>query len=103
MKQTHLIPRFQRPWGVITWLADVFGTSRETIYTIGLRAQAGLFLPVVEPPSPVGSAAMVEPASSDVPTIAVTDNRVKRTILIGLFPGRMDSAADRGLAKCGLR
>lgn len=82
------IPRDQRPWGSITWLSEVYRTSRETIYTIGRRARAGLLFPVEESPSGVESVAPVwEPTSTDDPTIAVTDNRVKRTILTGLLPG----------------
>jgi len=82
------IPRERRPWGSITWLSEVYRTSRETIYTIGRRARAGLLIPVEESPSGVESVAPVlEPTSSGAPTIAVTNNRVKRTILTGLLPG----------------
>jgi hypothetical protein len=82
------IPRERRPWGSITWLSEVYRTSRETIYTIGRRARAGLLFEVEESPSGVESVARVlEPTSTDAPTIAVTDNRVKRTILTGLLPG----------------
>ena len=84
------IPGEQRPWGSITWLAEVFHTSRETIYTIGRRVREGLLAPVVpsvSPGDPVESA--VVPESSPVPTIAVTDNRLKRTLLTALLPGGM--------------
>ena len=82
------VPREQRPWGSITWLADVYATSRETIYTIGRRARDGLLFPVVESPSQGDSMALVvKPNSSADSTITVTDNRVKRTILTLLFPG----------------
>lgn len=84
------LSRSQRPWGSVTWLADVFNTSRETIYTIGRQARAG-FLPSVEGlPSSVNSATpAVAPASSSSATITVTDNRVKRTILTASLPGGM--------------
>ena len=26
------IPRHRRPWGAVTWLADVFGLSRVSVY-----------------------------------------------------------------------
>ena len=39
------IPRPQRPWGIISWLADVYCTSRETVYTIGEQAREGLLSP----------------------------------------------------------
>jgi hypothetical protein len=29
------LPREGRPWGAITWLAEVYLTGRETIYEIG--------------------------------------------------------------------
>ena len=90
------IPRQQRPWGSITWLADVYGTSRETLYTIGRQARDGPLPPPQETPLPAGAAAPgVEPASSAVPTIAVTDNRLKRTMLTApcLSAGRPCPAA----------
>lgn len=77
-----------RPWGAITWLADVYRTTRETIYTIGERGREA-FLPHTR--SPWRGLALPAPAtssnSSDAPTIAVTDNRLKRTILTLLLPG----------------
>jgi len=82
------IPPERRPWGSITWLSEVYDTSRETIYTIGRRARAGLVLPVAESLPPVASPVpVVAPDSSAEPTITVTDNRLKRTILTGLLPG----------------
>jgi len=35
-------PRPIRPWGVITWLADVSRISRPTVYELGKRAAQGL-------------------------------------------------------------
>jgi len=80
------IPRGQRPWGVITWLADAFRTSRQTIYTIGERTREGLlstngWYGQEEETPPVA------PPSSEVPTIAVTEERLKRTILTLVLPG----------------
>ena len=42
------IPGDQRPWGSITWLSNIYQTSRETIYTIGRRTREGLLSPVLE-------------------------------------------------------
>mgnify|MGYP001396172502 CR=1 FL=1 len=36
------LPKGQRPWGCLTWLANVFATSRPTVYAIGRRARAGM-------------------------------------------------------------
>ena len=35
------IPAERRPWGIVTWLADYYRTSRETVYTIGKHARQG--------------------------------------------------------------
>ena len=36
------LPKGKREWGVIQWLADVYQTSRPTLYAIGARTKAGL-------------------------------------------------------------
>ncbi len=36
------LPRERRPWGAITWLAEVYLTSRETIYDIGRQVRQAL-------------------------------------------------------------
>lgn len=81
------LPKAQRPWGCLTWLATVFATSRPTVYAIGQRARAGMAalsrgrsarLPApVEPASPVASA----------PAVTITPHRLARTILTLLMPG----------------
>jgi hypothetical protein len=82
------MPREQRPWGSITWLADVFSISRETVYAIGRRARDGFLSAVVKSsPRVERMVPVAEPNCSDVPTIAVTDNRLKRTILTAFLPG----------------
>jgi hypothetical protein len=79
------IPAEQRPWGSITWLADVFNTSRPTVYTIGERGRVGM--------TNTGANKPVLAAPVDVetqePVIEVTPNRIRRTILSMLFPGKM--------------
>lgn len=82
------IPRPIRPWGAITWMANVFQTTRPTIYAIGERAAAGLV------PSPGGRPATVQPAPTPESApcddiVTVTPNRVARTALSMAFPGRM--------------
>ena len=46
------IRRPARPWGAITWLADVFQISRPTIYALGHRAGRGLVREVGWPAQP---------------------------------------------------
>jgi len=82
------IPRPIRPWGAITWLADVFQTTRPTVYALGERAATGLI------PSQGGRPATVQPAAIPEATIrddivAVTPSRIARTALTMAFPGRM--------------
>jgi hypothetical protein len=83
-----LVNQPTRPWGLITDLAKVLGTSRKTIYTIGERMGEGVLIRpngrrVVEPdrPDPV--------APSPYPLVEVSPNRMKRTVLTNLLPGGM--------------
>ena len=82
------IPRPTRPWGAITWLADVFQTTRPTVYALGERAAMGLI------PSLGGRPATVQPAAVPETTIrddrvTATPSRIARTALSMAFPGRM--------------
>jgi hypothetical protein len=82
------LPREQRPWGAIIWLADVYNTSRQTLYTIGAQVREALLFPNQGTKLPESRPALFLPLPSlEGPTITVTDNRVKRTILTLLFPG----------------
>ena len=73
------LPREQRPWGIITWLADVYQTSRETLYTIGGRVQEALLLPKLVTRHPESQAVSVPTRNALAGTaVAVTDNRLKR-------------------------
>ena len=82
------LPREQRPWGAITWLAEVYDTSRQTLYTIGAQVCEALLFPNQGTKLPESQPALFLPLPSlKGPTITVTDNRVKRTILTLLFPG----------------
>jgi len=82
------LPRGQRPWGVIVWLADVYHTSRETLYTIGRRVREALWCP--EQVARPQESQTVSVSTCSVPegmVVVVTDNRLKRTILTMLLPG----------------
>jgi hypothetical protein len=82
------LPREQRPWGIVTWLADVYQTSRETLYTIGGRVREVLLRPEQVTRHPESQAVFVPTRSPLAETVvAVTDNRLKRTILTLLLPG----------------
>jgi hypothetical protein len=82
------LPRDKRPWGAVVWLADVYQTSRETLYTIGRQAHAALLFPNqrTEGQAVQRPRLLLSPVPAG-PTITVTDNRLKRTILTLLFPG----------------
>ena len=82
------LPRGQRPWGVIAWLADVYHTSRETLYTIGKRVREALLCSEQATKYPESQAVSVPTRSALAGTIvAITDNRLKRTVLTLLLPG----------------
>jgi hypothetical protein len=83
------IRRPARPWGAITWLADVFQISRPTIYALGQRAGRGLAREVAGRPALVSAASAPAGGASRDPTITVTPNRLMRTALTLAFPGRM--------------
>ena len=91
------MPKEQRPWGSITWLADVFRTSRPTIYAIAERARTGMAaLPGGRPAQSAASA--VDQSSAEQPTgVSVTPNRLARTILTMLMPG---GVSERHVADC---
>lgn len=76
------IPGDRRPWGAISWMAEVFGISRVSVYALGERIKQRLQAPsqptklLVGPTKAVGDQ-----------TITVTPNRLARTILTATFPG----------------
>jgi len=81
------IPRPIRPWGAITWLADVFQTTRPTVYALGERAATGLTPSLGGRPATVQPAAIPEATTRD-DMVTVTPNRIARTALTMAFPGR---------------
>lgn len=82
----------ERPWGLVTELAEAMETSRETLYTIAMRVREGVLIrPNGRPTVPsVCSPSIAEPA---YPTVEVTPNRIIRTVLTNLLPGGMTTRA----------
>ena len=84
------LPPEQRPWGSITWISDVFATSRPTVYAIGERGRVGM----------QAKTAGQTPAESQVdysPMVSVTPNRIKRSILSLILPG---GVSGRSIGDC---
>lgn len=75
------IPRARRPWGIATWLADVFAISRPTLYSVTER--------VVERLTGRPMAALPGKPAQAGRQIEVTVNRLKRTVLTAAFPGKI--------------
>jgi hypothetical protein len=90
------LPKEQREWGVIQWLADVYQTSRPTLYAIGAKTKSGLLTHGARP-----SARMPrQPGAVDLPvekTVVVTHHRMLRTALTLLFPG---GVSERSASDC---
>ena len=83
-----LVNQPTRPWGLVTNLADMLGTSRETLYTIAERIREGVLIrPNGRRPAQPDSPKLEAPPS--YPSVVVTPNRIKRTVLSNLLPGGM--------------
>jgi len=76
------LARAERPWGIVTWMAEVFGLSRPGLYDLTKRVTERL-LSVSQPVALLGAG---EPGGA---TIEVTPNRLARTILTAACPGKM--------------
>lgn len=83
-----LVNQATRPRGLITDLADGLGVSRPTIYTIAERVREGV---LVRPNGrrPAQATCAVAEAASSHPTVSVTPQRVKRSVLTNVLPGGM--------------
>jgi hypothetical protein len=90
------LPPERRPWGSITWLADVFNTSRPTVYAIGERGRSGMQTSLSRRPCVPALPAQTRPVAA-YPVVQVTPNRIQRTILSLLFPGKVSG---RDVATC---
>lgn len=75
------IPRSVRPWGSITWVAEMFRISRVSVYHLGRQLAQRWQGP---PQAPAGEAQKPTLVSR---RIEVNPNRVARTILTAAFPG----------------
>jgi hypothetical protein len=71
--------RDHRPWGIVTWLADVFCLSRPSLYALAQRVETRLLNPPLAVPLPA-------PVSPDI--VVVTENRLIRTALTASLPGK---------------
>ena len=70
-------PRDRRPWGIVTWMGEMFNISRPSLYSLGERVLEQL-----------QSQAEPEPVTPEK-SILVTESRLKRTILSHSIPGNM--------------
>ena len=77
MSTVMSIPRPDRPWGIVTWMSEVFELSRPGLYGLTKRVQERL-LPPKQLPRPKSAAA----------TVPVTANRMARTVLQASLPGK---------------
>ena len=80
------IPQEQRPWGIVSWLAGVLGTSRPTLYAIGEWAKVGLLSPP-SLPKITSKDTSVSSFTDSKKAILVTPNRMKRMALALVLPG----------------
>lgn len=73
------IGRSERPWGIVTWLSEVFNVSRPGLYALAKRVLARLQAEVPPLTLTGGSPASVE----------VTPIRLARSVLTATCPGKM--------------
>ncbi len=74
------LPKERRPWGIVTWMSDVFGLSRPSLYALSGR--------VCERLSPPGQALLPAP-DSDQEERKCAEARLVRTLLTAAFPGKV--------------
>ena len=75
------LPREQRPWGIVIWMANVFSLSRPGLYDLTKRVRQRLS-PTTEPialPAP----------ETPTATVSITPTRLARTVLTASLPGKM--------------
>ncbi len=75
------LPRQQRPWGIATWMSQVFVLSRPALYALTERVRQRLSPPT----DPFALPAPEKQAS----TVTITPTRIARTILTTSLPGKM--------------
>ncbi len=75
------LPRKQRPWGIVTWMSNVFALSRPALYELHNRVQQRL--------SPTTDPKALPVLKKQSPTVAITPARMARTVLTASLPGKM--------------
>lgn len=81
MSSVMALPREGRPWGIVTWLSDVFQLSRPALYALKERVTSRLSEPETE--------ALPDAQTGAVSQVEVTQARLKRTVLTAAFPGKI--------------
>ena len=81
MSSIMLLPGDRRPWGIVTWLADVFDVSRPTLYSLAKR--------VTERLTATQPSALPDKQAKVVHQVEVNTTRLQRTVLTAAFPGKM--------------
>jgi hypothetical protein len=76
------LARAERPWGIVTWMAEVFALSRPGLYDLTKRVTERL-LSVSQPLALLGA------GEASGASLEVTPNRLARTILTAACPGKM--------------
>ncbi len=75
------LPRQQRPWGIVTWMAEVFALSRPGLYALTERVQQRL--------TATADHLALPRAEPERLTIAITATRRARMVLTASLPGKM--------------
>ena len=85
-----LIPRGNRPHGLITWASEAFAVSRPSVYALGKRIQERILTSSAPNQPKPSELAVVEPGPrDDGGRSEVTPARLRRTILAATFPGNV--------------
>jgi hypothetical protein len=75
------LPREQRPWGIVTWMAGVFALSRPGMYGLTNRVKQRL--------SPTTKPVALPAPETQAATVPITPTRLARTVLTASLPGKM--------------
>lgn len=77
------LSRAERPWGIVTWMSEVFALSRPSLYALTQRVKERL-LPAPRPGAYLGSG--LDRANT---ILELSPNRLARTVLTATCPGKM--------------
>lgn len=75
------LPRGRRPWGIATWMSEMFELSRPSLYALTARVRQRLL-------AETETTALLGPARGPA-SVVVTPNRLIRTVLTASLPGKM--------------